>query len=377
MEVRRMMTGNIMDYLEWYGDFDFSVMPFNEVDNLILAELSYASLDGIVPEPQLGRKLRPISVKEAALKLDESGRLEKSCKLERNAGLLLLEMAKGRRFADAVLAGYVDKHDFKNQEQFSALHVYLSDGTLFVSYSGTDDTILGWKEDLNMAYQMPVPSQEEAVEYLEKTVPHDGRLIRIGGHSKGGNLAIYAAAMCYDRLKRRIIAIYNNDGPGFLESMLEKKAYLEIKDKVRTIVPETSIIGMLLEHGDSYEVVKSTGKGIMQHDGLNWQVYRNGFVKLDERSRESLVIDNTISAWVMGLSDDERVAFVDAVYDMLTRAGVNYLSDLEKYKPATLNSMAKEMFSMEPEKGRMVRRTIRALISEYGKNVVKGMRGIN
>ena len=372
-----MMTGNIMDYLEWYGDFDFSVMPFNEVDNLILAELSYASLDGIVPEPQLGRKLRPISVKEAALKLDESGKLEKSCKLERNAGLLLLEMAKGRRFADAVLAGYVDKHDFKNQEQFSALHVYLSDGTLFVSYSGTDDTILGWKEDLNMAYQMPVPSQEEAVEYLEKTVPHDGRLIRIGGHSKGGNLAIYAAAMCYDRLKRRIIAIYNNDGPGFLESMLEKKAYLEIKDKVRTIVPETSIIGMLLEHGDSYEVVKSTGKGIMQHDGLSWQVYRNGFVKLDERSKESLVIDKTISAWVMGLSDDERVAFVDAVYDMLTRAGVNYLSDLEKYKPATLNSMAKEMFSMEPEKGRMVRRTIRALISEYGKNVVKGMRGIN
>ena len=313
-----MMTGNIMDYLEWYGDFDFSVMPFNEVDNLILAELSYASLDGIVPEPQLGRKLRSISVKEAALKLDESGRLEKSCKLERNAGLLLLEMAKGRRFADAVLAGYVDKHDFENQEQFSALHVYLSDGTLFVSYSGTDDTILGWKEDLNMAYQMPVPSQEEAVGYLEKTVPHDGRLIRIGGHSKGGNLAIYAAAMCYDRLKRRIIAIYNNDGPGFLESMLEKKAYLEIKDKVRTIVPETSIIGMLLEHGDSYEVVKSTGKGIMQHDGLSWQVYRNGFVKLDERSKESLVIDKTISAWVMGLSDDERVAFVDAVYDMLT-----------------------------------------------------------
>ena len=166
-----------------------------------------------------------------------------------------------------------------------------------------------------MAYQMPVPSQEEAVGYLEKTVPHDGRLIRIGGHSKGGNLAIYAAAMCYDRLKRRIIAIYNNDGPGFLESMLEKKAYLEIKDKVRTIVPETSIIGMLLEHGDSYEVVKSTGKGIMQHDGLSWQVYRNGFVKLDERSKESLVIDKTISAWVMGLSDDERVAFVDAVYN--------------------------------------------------------------
>ena len=130
--------------------------------------------------------------------------------------------------------------------------MYLPDGTLFVSYSGTDDTILGWKEDLNMAYQMPVPSQEEAVEYLEKTVPHDGRMIRIGGHSKGGNLAIYAAVMCYDRLKRRIIGIYNNDGPGFLESMLERKSYLEVKDRIKTIVPETSIVGMLLEHVYSY-----------------------------------------------------------------------------------------------------------------------------
>lgn len=125
-----MMTGNIMDYLDWYGDFDFSVLPFNDVDNLILAELSYASLDGIVKEPQLGRKLRTISVKDAADELSKSGRMEKSCKLEQNAGQLLLEMAKGKRFSDALLAGYVDKHDFKNQEQFSALHIYLPDGTL-------------------------------------------------------------------------------------------------------------------------------------------------------------------------------------------------------------------------------------------------------
>ena len=168
-----MMTGNIMDYLEWYGDFDFSVLPFNEVDNLILAELSYASLDRIVPEPQLGRKITGVSVKEAAQRLMASGRVEKSCKLEQNAGFILYQMAKGKRFSDAVLGAYVDKHDFENQEQFSALHVYLPDDTIFVSYSGTDDTILGWKEDLNMAYQMPVPSQKEAVEYLEKSVPHD------------------------------------------------------------------------------------------------------------------------------------------------------------------------------------------------------------
>lgn len=366
-----MMTGNIMDYLEWYGDFEFSVLPFNEVDNLILAELSYAGLDRIVPEPQLGKNAEGVTVREAAARLRTSGRVENSCKLEQNAGLLLYEMAKGKRFSEAVLAAYVDKHDFENQEQFSALHVYLPDDTIFVSYSGTDDTILGWKEDLNMAYQMPVPSQEEAVEYLEKTIPQDGRKIRIGGHSKGGNLAIYAAVMCYDRLKSRIIEIYNNDGPGFLESMIEKESYNEIKDRIRTIVPETSIVGMLLEHGDSYEVVKSVSKGIMQHDGLSWQVYRNGFVKLDERSKESLVIDNTLRTWIMGLNDEERVAFVDAIYDTLTRAGIKYLSDLEQYKPAMFNNMAKEMFAMEPDKAKMMRRIMRALVSEYGRSIVK------
>ena len=371
MEASDMMTGNIMDYLEWYGDFEFSVLPFNEVDNLILAELSYAALDRIVPEPQLGKNAEGVTVREAAARLRASGRVENSCKLEQNAGLLLYEMANGKRFSDAVLAAYVDKHDFENQEQFSALHIYLPDDTIFVSYSGTDDTILGWKEDLNMAYQMPVPSQEEAVEYLEKTIPQDGRRIRIGGHSKGGNLAIYAAVMCYDHLKSRIIEIYNNDGPGFLESMIEKESYIGIKDRIRTIVPETSIVGMLLEHGDSYEVVKSVSKGIMQHDGLSWQVYRNGFVKLDERSRESLVIDNTLRTWIMGLNDEERVAFVDAIYDTLTKAGIKYLSDLEQYKPAMFNNMAKEMFAMEPDKAKMMRRIMGALVGEYGRSIVK------
>lgn len=367
-----MMTGNIIDYLEWYGDFDFSVLPFNEVDNLILAELSYAGLAGIVPEP--GADDGFIKVKEAARRLKESGTMETSCRLEQNAGLLLYAMAEGKRFADAELGKYVDKHDFENQEQFSALHVRLGDGSIFISYSGTDDTILGWKEDLNMAYQMPVPSQEEAVCYLESTLEKDGRPIRIGGHSKGGNLAIYAAVMCCEELRERIIAVYNNDGPGFLESMLENEAYREVEERITTIVPETSVVGMLLEHGESYEVVKSTSRGFMQHDGLSWQVYRNGFVKLDERSKESLVIDKTISTWIMGLDNEQRVAFVDAVYELLTNAGVNNLSDLEHYNPSMFNIMVKESFGMEPKKARMVRRILRALITEYGRNMVKKIR---
>ena len=362
---------NVCDYVKWRGDLNIEQSEFNEIDNLILSRFSYFPFDKIIKENEV------VTIKELSERFKKQD-IRKLPILWKDDVDLFPLMGESERFGKLLATKYINKIDQEQEKQFAAITVLMPNDTIFVSYRGTDNTIVGWKEDLNMSFKSHIASQISAKKYLEIIAQeYPDKKIRIGGHSKGGNLAIYAAAMCYDRLKRRIIAIYNNDGPGFLESMLEKKAYLEIKDKVRTIVPETSIIGMLLEHGDSYEVVKSTGKGIMQHDGLNWQVYRNGFVKLDERSKESLVIDKTISAWVMGLSDDERVAFVDAVYDMLTRAGVNYLSDLEKYKPTTLNSMAKEMFSMEPEKGRMVRRTIRALISEYGKNVVKGMRGIN
>ena len=368
---------NIEDYLEWRGDLTFNQAPFNEVDNLILSALSYIVFDGIVPGPAYKDVITLEEASKLFFKMYTAQDLAVQNTFTRLVPFILKKVAYTERFKHVGLCKYVSTIDYKDEKQFAALHILLEDGSTYISYRGTDDTLVGWKEDLNMTYMMPVPSQIEALRYLEETTRKSKRPLRIGGHSKGGNLAIYAAINCGDKLKKRIIEIYNNDGPGFYEDVIESKGYKEMLHKIKTIIPESSIIGMLLEHGDSYEVVKSTGKGIMQHDGLSWQVYRNGFVKLDERSKESLVIDKTISAWVMGLSDDERVAFVDAVYDMLTRAGVNYLSDLEKYKPATLNSMAKEMFSMEPEKGRMVRRTIRALISEYGQTVVKGMRGIN
>lgn len=370
------MVGNIIDYLEWYGGFGFDALPFNEVDNLILSELSYAGLEGIVPGPgeRNGEQAEEITVHEAAQRLSESGSMENCCKLEQNAGHVLYAMAEGKRFSGARLCNYVNKHDFEAQEQFAALHVKLSDGTVFVSFAGTDDTLLGWKEDLNMSYLMPVPSQEEAVRYLEETVCPGDQPIRIGGHSKGGNLAIYAGMMCGGRLKDRILMIYNNDGPGFRTSIVESEAYKEIQERIHTVVPETSIIGMLLEHVETYEVVKSVSKGILQHDGLSWQVYRDGFVKLDERSRDSLVMDAAFSTWIGDLSDEQRVEFVDAVYELLTKAGIRYLSDLEHYSFAKLNLLVKEMSGMDPKRAKMVRRVLRALLREYGKNVVQGMK---
>lgn len=370
------MVGNIMDYLDWYGRFDFDVLPFNEVDNLILAELSYTSLTGIVNEPSSDRLQRPrtISIKEAAKALKLSKRLDNSCKLEQNAGELLFAMADSVRFGKSVLSNYVDKHDYDSQEQFSALHIKLPNGVLFVSFSGTDDTILGWKEDLNMAFLMPVPGQTEATNYLEKTLRDSRCPVILGGHSKGGNLAVYSAAKCSDRNRKRIIAIYNNDGPGFLDSMKEDPGFMEIKDKVTTIVPETSIIGMLLDHDNGYQIVKSLGKGIMQHDGFNWQVHCDSFVKLEHRSSDSHIIDSTIRNWINELDNTQRLTFVDTVYEILTKAGIKYLSDLEHTNITTLGLMVKEMAGLDSQTSKVVMNILRGLISEYGKSVMKGMK---
>ena len=365
------MTGNIMDYLEWYGNFDFDVLKFNEVDNLILCELSYAKLDGIVPEEGDDDY---ISIREAALELDRSGTMENCCRLEQNAGKLLFAMAESKRYRKARLYNYVNKHDFENQEQFCALHIDLDDGTTFVSFGGTDDSLLGWKEDLNMAYEMPVPAQEEAIRYFEATLNDRNKPIRVGGHSKGGNLAIYASLLCNESITKRILKIYNNDGPGFLKPMLETKEYLEIADRIQTIVPETSIIGMLLEHWESYEVVKSNSKGLMQHDGMTWMVCTDKFVKLDELSKESMVIDKTVTAWIGGISDEERSSFIDTLYELLTKVGIKNMSDFEHYNFAKLNALTKEMFNLKGDTGKMMKKVIRAFLMEYGKNVMKGIK---
>ena len=368
---------NMLDYIDWRGDITIHQSGINDVDCLIMAQISYMNFDGVVGnEPAASFGEAVVTLSEASQRLFElRDSATKGLLLSDNDTLLLKKLASSRRFGSMKLAAYRAVADEEEEKQFGAVCIFPGDATVYISYRGTDDTIVGWKEDLNMSFQTPVPSQVEALKYLNTVAgTFEGR-IRIGGHSKGGNLAIYASVMCYDRLKRRIIEIYNNDGPGFLEPMLEKESYIEIKDRIRTIVPETSIVGMLLEHGDSYEVVKSVSKGIMQHDGLSWQVYKNGFVKLDERSKESLVIDSTLRTWIMGLNDEERIAFVDAIYDMLTKAGIRYLSDLEQYKPAMLNNMAKEMFSMEPDKAKMMRRITGALVSEYGRSIVKNIRG--
>ena len=272
--------GTLFDYLDWRGDLSFADVPLNEVDSLIFTQLSYVNFDGILSE-NLDDK--PISLRDAVRQYlkKHKGETPYLGKIVPSAILsLAAKAAKCARYANVKMLGYTNHIDQKTQKQFSAVTFFPPKAPAYVAYRGTDDTLVGWKEDFNMSFLQPVPAQIEAVAYLESVAPYLTEKFFVGGHSKGGNLAVYAAVKCSPALQERIISVYNNDGPGFDRAFIESVDYKNLRAKIRTIVPESSVVGMLLEHEESYDVIKSHATGLLQHDGCSWEVLGGKFIYL-------------------------------------------------------------------------------------------------
>ena len=188
---------NIMDYLDWRGDLPLTVSPFNEVDGLILAELSFINFEGIVPPPELGRGVPLRDAAGTYFARHNGQEIDMGVLVPGRIPDLMCRMAHSVRFGGMLLNGYCELMDDAREQQFAALTVELGDGSIYLSYRGTDDTIVGWKEDLNMGYLEVIPSQTRALEYLGRmTRQYPDAKLRIGGHSKGGNLAVYSAVFC-------------------------------------------------------------------------------------------------------------------------------------------------------------------------------------
>ena len=320
--------GTLFDYLDWRGDLRFSEAPINEIDNLIFTQLSYVAFDGIVPSEI---DAAPISLRDAVrqyLKRHKGetaylGRIVPSAIVSLSA-----KAAKTQRYANVKMLAYTNHIDQKTQTQFSAVTFLPQNAPSYVAYRGTDDTLVGWKEDFNMSFLQPVPAQREAVEYLERVAPRLSEKFFVGGHSKGGNLAVYAAVKCAPKLQERILTVYNNDGPGFNREFIEGVDYQNLRGKIRTIVPASSVVGMLLEHEETYEVIKSHATGLMQHDGCSWEVLGGKFIYLDTVTNESRLIDSTLREWLDGLSMKEREKVVDSVYEVLVSTNATTLTEL-------------------------------------------------
>lgn len=328
---------NILDYLDWRGDLTLAERPFNEVDSLILSELCYLDFGQIVPQSFSGAIcLRLACERYFALHPNT----DMGVLVPDTIPLLLQRAAATRRFCDMQLRGFRSELDAQTEIQFAALCIDCADAGVYVAFRGTDDTLVGWKEDFNMAFMATVPAQNEAVQYLcEAAQAYPAQLLRVGGHSKGGNLALYAAAFCGESVQNQIAAVYNNDGPGLYQGLLESDGHLRIAPKIHTIVPERSVVGMLLEHEAHYLVVRSTQTGLLQHDGFSWQVERDHFEQLPELTESCRRISQSLRTFVYALTPEQREQFVEVLYEILTCTDAETLTELKDGGFKTLSAM--------------------------------------
>ncbi|MBQ4274211.1 MAG: DUF2974 domain-containing protein [Clostridia bacterium] len=351
--------GTVYDYLTWRGDLTFRKVPFGEVDSLILSMLSYLDMKDIVPAP--GREVEFPSVwaasKEYLERYPDPKKAKMGVLIPKDIVKMMRAMRSTKRFGPLKMCNYINLIDPETELQFSAVTFLLGDGTVVVTYRGTDDTLVGWKEDMNMCFLPVVPAQLKAVEYLHTVATtHTGKLI-LTGHSKGGNLAVYAAVHCDPAIRERITAVYSNDGPGFGRNILDDPDYVQIRPRICNLVPQSSVVGMLLEHDENYTVVKSRQKtGLLQHNGLSWEILGNSFVHLKDVNPESRKLDRTVNQWIRDMTPAQREEFAEAVYQLFSVDGAQTLTDIVAAR--------KKWFSHTRSLDPKVHETIQRMLSE-------------
>lgn len=347
---------DLFDYLTWRGDLSFEQVPFGPVDGLILSTMCYVRLLGIVPS----RPDKSVSIKQAArsflsLPLKEQ---EEKVRVKQDIDLMA-SLVESPRFADLMLSGYTDYLEDEEETQFAVVAVRLSAEETFVAYRGTDHTLAGWKEDFNLSFQDTVPAQRFAKEYLEdlsRWIP--GNFI-VGGHSKGGNLAIYASAMCSSKVRDRVKAVYSYDGLGFGENVLNDKGYCELIPRLHSFLPESSVVGIVKEFRIHHIVVKSSALGVLQHNQYSWLIQGNYFIQTDERSESSHVVEEAVKNWSAGLSQENRKELVETVYDVIQTTEAEKVDEL--IHPRNILRMCREI-RKNSQRGRMVKDMIGELI---------------
>lgn len=366
---------NLLDYLEWRGDLTFADSAFNEVDALILSWLSYVALDGIVPEHCSPKDAVSFAETERLFFLTHNldKILNETQSFTKSSALLLKKLAGCRRFSETKLTGFFNRIDYEKESQFCAMTVMLGDKETCVVFRGTDATLVGWKEDFNMSFLPVVPAQELALRYLEDVASAFSGKLMVAGHSKGGNLAIYAGVCCSDKVRRRIAAIYNNDGPGFYNVESLGSHYEEMLPKIQTYVPESAIVGVLLERDGDNVVVKSTAKYFEQHDALSWEVLGPHFVTVESVSEKSKLLSLTIRNWLKTLQKEDREQFVDALYQVLELTKAKTVDDLTTEWHKVASAVIRNFGDLDKQTKQMLAKTVKLLLKE-GRDAIKNNR---
>ncbi|GHV79446.1 hypothetical protein AGMMS49944_12370 [Spirochaetia bacterium] len=353
----------IFDYIAWRGDLSFKVDPFNAVDNIIFSVFSYYPLDSIVPHDFKQPPVLFTDAIKALIKREKTNpEIQRQYIFKTDQTDLLKALLDMPRYKNIKLGGYVNKIDQTREMQFSALTFVSSDCPSYVAYRGTDLTLVGWKEDFNMIFTEAIPAQLEAAAYLTAISNGIKKPFYVGGHSKGGNLAVYAASFCGPKIQNRILAIYNNDAPGFNKKTTAAKEYKAIEKKILTFIPQDSVIGLLFEHQKNYTVVRSDENGLMQHNPFSWQVLKNDLVPAQQITKQSTFINKTLMLWLDGMDYQTRQQFIDSLYDILVTTEVKSIPEFtDKWLKNTI-TLVKSMTHLDKETKDMLYKTVAELL---------------
>lgn len=416
-----------MDYIKWRGDLTLKQAPFNEVDNLILAFIAYVNFSGIVPEHKWNKyanvrenpavptimmleraedKLKEtekgeeanssvnqkieieygkvtgldsertadrgrtfITVKEASKQFWELY-TEKEVKTKtpftKMAAFVLQEMAESRRFGELQLSHFINEVDEDSQKQFSAMQIRLDENLYYLAYRGTDETIVGWMEDFNMVYLPEIPSERRAIEYMEE-VMQSGNFYHVGGHSKGGHLALYASVKSPAWCRKQILSVTNHDGPGVNEEMAKSDEYLQILEKMVSYVPEQSLFGLMLEHKEQIYTVKSNKVGPLQHDALSWEIMGPSFVKAESVTRQSQNVSISLKNWLLMFDVEEREKMIRTIFNCLAEVNIRTVGDLVTINPIKIYDGVRNLKGLDAEEKELLSRALRSLIKELNR----------
>lgn len=364
--------GTIIDYIREYGDYSFSEKPLGEVDSLVFCQFAYLKFDGLVPGPD--DDAPPVSIRQIFENRDYDNLYGDERYREKNTELFLA-MVHSRRFGSLKINYYVNHIELEKETQFSAVTFQPDEELFYIAYRGTDETIVGWKEDLNLAFSEPVPGQVMSVEYLERSAEKIGKPFYMGGHSKGGNFAVYAAMNCRRDIQDKIVIIFNHDGPGFRPEVKEKGQFDKIEDRIRQTVPHSSLVGMLLSSDGNYRVVESRNFGLAQHDPYSWLIEKDDFQIVKQIYSGRMFVDTTLNDWILSLNQEQMRIFVDTLYDVVKASEADNLIDFTANWKRSIQGIMSAIKNVDADTTRIMNDIMKALfemLSQHTKEELQG-----
>lgn len=333
--------------------------PFNAVDSLILSQFSHFHFPAEIDDLRDWR----------GVKLTDLFRAENFEEIfhevwdPKNSKRLFTALVASPRFRNVRLKGYTERHDLEEMKQFAAVTFQFDEDICFVAFRGTDASLVGWKEDLNMAFRSPVAAQTDAVVYLSEAASNCMGKIITGGHSKGGNLAVYASAYSEEKVKNRIERIYSHDGPGFLSCVFESEEFRSIENRIDKTVPQSSFVGMLLEQQELFRVIRSNRNSVLQHDPFSWEVNGTDFVAVSSLSSGAVCFDKSLNEWIVSRSPEEREKLVNLLFDLVDMKKIKTTTELQASWQENVSVALRSMSKEDKETKKFVKRAIRELFA--------------